>query len=115
MNRACDEFLPCARFTPDQYGGISAGHHLNLSKHFLKSRVFTHNLTKGKTFFHLLVQIRLIEIPLISQPCDFFKSTRIGDCDGCLFGEDTDPGRILLTQTLATKQPENAEDFSLKH
>ena len=46
---------------------------------------------------------------------NFFKSTRVSDCDGCLFGEDTEPGRILLTQTLATEQRENTENFSLKH
>ena len=52
----------------------------------------TDDFTKGETFLHLLVQIGILDLQLLAELCDFFKSTSIGNCHGCLFGEDADPG-----------------------
>ncbi len=98
MDRAGNEFLTRARFTPDHYSGTSARHHPNLLKHFLKRGLFTDDFTKCESFLDLLVQIVILDLQLLSELGNFFKSTGIGDSNGCLFGEDTDPSRFLFNE-----------------
>jgi hypothetical protein len=52
--------------TEDSGECISAGHHGNLSKYFLKSGIFADDITKYKIFFHLLVQVGILELQRVS-------------------------------------------------
>src|SRR5262249_5319392 len=55
----------------------------------------------------VFLQASILKLQLPLEAGNFFKSMRVSDCDGCLFGENTEPVRVLVSQTLATEQREN--------
>jgi hypothetical protein len=95
VDRADDELLARARFTPDQDGGLRPGDELDLLEHLLESWRTTQDLARFERLRHLFAQVVVLGLEAVLDTLDLAPCSSVRNRHGRVVRERAQPAEVL--------------------